>query len=75
MAICLSYIDFAADNGFYPCFFSCHVEIDSTIHCPMVSNGKAIHAQFLGFGNKLWNTAHTIKQTVLCMNMEMGKLL
>lgn len=75
MAVCLSHIDLAADNRFYSCFFSCQVEIDDTIHYTVVSNCKAIHAQFLGFGNKLWNTAHAIKQTVLCMDMEMGKLL
>ncbi|MBA7710729.1 hypothetical protein ES703_119675 [subsurface metagenome] len=57
MAVRLSYIDFAADDRLYARLLSCHVEIDSTIHCTMVGNGEAIHAQFLCPGNKLGNAA------------------
>lgn len=75
MAICLSDINLTADNWLYPRLLSRQIKIKDTIHCTMISDSKAIHAQFLSLGNKFWNTAHAIEQAVLCMNMEVGKFL
>lgn len=75
MTISLSYIYFTANDWLYACFFGCHVEVDDAVHCAVVSNGKAVHAQFFGSGNKLRNTAHAIKQAILGMDMEVGELL
>jgi hypothetical protein len=36
----------------------------------MVSYSQAIHAQLFGSGDKLWDAAHTVKQAILGMNME-----
>jgi len=75
MAICLSYINFTANDWLYPCFLSRQIKINDAIHCTMVSNSKAVHAQFFGLDNKLWDTAHAIEQAIFCMNMEVSELL
>ena len=75
MAICLSCINFTANDRFYPCLPSRQVKINNTIHCTMVSNSKAVHTQLFGLGDKLWDTAHAVEQAILCMNVEVGKLL
>ena len=75
MAIGLSYINFTANNWLYTGFLSCHIKIDTTVHRTMVGDSKAVHAQFFSPGEELRNAAHAIKQAILGMNMEVGKLL
>jgi len=57
VAICLGYIDFAANNRFYARRLGLCVEIDDTVHASVVGDGKAVHAQVFGFGNELRNAA------------------
>jgi hypothetical protein len=63
-AIGLGDIYFAANDWFDTCFLSCYIEINNTIHGPVVSDSKAIHTQLFGPGNKLGDAAHTIEQAI-----------
>ena len=74
-AIGLGDIDFAADDRFYASFLSCYIEIDDAVHVAVVSDSKAIHAQFLGPGDKLGDAAHAVEQAILGVNVKVGKSL
>jgi hypothetical protein len=74
-AISLSDIDFAANDWFYTCFPSRHIKINDAIHGTVVSDSQAVHAQFLGSGNKLRYAAHAIEQAVFGVDVQMDKLL
>ncbi len=74
-AIGLGDIDFAANDWFYACFFSRHIKINYAIHGAVISDGKAVHAQLFGSGNKLWDAAHAIEQAIFRVNVKMDKFL
>jgi hypothetical protein len=74
-AISLSDIDFAANDWFYTCFLSGYIKINDAIHGTVISDSQAVHAQFLGSGNKLRYAAHAIEQAVLGVDVKVGKLL
>jgi hypothetical protein len=74
-AIGLGDIDFAADDGFYACFLSCHIEIDDAIHGAVVGDRQAVHAQFLGSGNELRYATHAIEEAVFGVDVKVGKFL
>ncbi len=73
VAVCFSYIDFAANNRLYARGLGLCVEIDDTVHASMVRDRKAAHTQVFGFGNKVRNAAQTIKQAILGVNVKVGK--
>jgi len=74
MAIGLGDIDFAANDWFYPCFLSCHIKINNSIHGAVVGDSKTVHAQLFGTGNKLGDAAHAIEQTIFGVDVKVGKL-
>lgn len=37
-------VDLAAENGFYPGFFACLIEIDGAVEVPVVCHGDGGHA-------------------------------
>ena len=60
-------------NRLYALLFGFFVEVNYTVHHPMVRDGYGIHAQFLGCTDKVANTAGSIQQTEFSMNMQMCK--
>ena len=74
MTISFSHINFTTNDWLYPCLLGCHIEINNAIHGAVVSDGKAVHAQFLGSGNKLGDVAHAIKQAIFSVDMEVSEL-
>ncbi len=69
----MSYVDFAPDDWLYSRLLSRQIEINDPVHCTMVGDSEAIHAQFLCPGNKLGNATHAVKEAILCMDVEVGE--
>jgi hypothetical protein len=74
-AIGLCYVYFTANDWFYTCFPGRYIKIDDAIHCAVVSDSKAVHAQLFGPGNKLRDAAHAIEQAIFSVDVKVGKLL
>ena len=74
-AISVGDVDFAANNWFYTCFLGGYIKINDAIHGTVVSDSQAVHAQFLGPGNKLRYAAHAIEQAIFGVGVKVGELL
>ena len=66
-------INLATNDRLYAYLPGCQVELDGTIHNPVVGYCQTVHTQLLGSVNQLRNAAHAIKQAILGMDMEMSE--
>ena len=74
-AIGLGDVDFAANDWSYASFPSGYIEINDAVHGPVVGDGKAVHAQLFGAGNKLRDSTHAIEQAVFSVDVKVRKFL
>ena len=62
-------VHFTADDGLDPGFPAFLVELDDSVHDPVVRNGQSRHPQFLGILDQFRDTAGPIQEAVLGMGM------
>ena len=67
----LSDIDFTPDDWPDAAFLCQTVELDYTVHHTMVCKRQTIHTQLFSPSYQIGDTAHSIKETIFTMNMEM----
>ena len=67
------HIDLTADDRLDPIFSGCPVKIDHAVHDAVVGNRQTVHPQFLRPGGQFFYFTRCVKQTVLCMHMQMCK--
>ncbi len=66
-------VELTADDGLDLRLFCLLVELDDAVQGAVVGDGQAVHAQFLGAGDQLRDTAHAVEQAVLGVDVEMGE--
>ncbi|MBA7656031.1 hypothetical protein ES703_63944 [subsurface metagenome] len=66
-------INLTTNDRLYAYLPGCQVELDGTIHNPVVGYRQAVHSQLFGSVNQLRNAAHAIKQAILSMDMDMSE--
>ena len=65
----LSKIHLAADNRLDACLGTLLIKFHCTVHCAMVGNRQAVHAQLLGIGHQLRDFRSAVQQAVFRMYM------
>jgi hypothetical protein len=66
-------VNFAAHDGLNAALPGCFVKFDHAVHIAVVCDGKAAHAEFPGPVYQRNDAAASVKQTVLGMNVKVGK--
>ena len=65
----LGQIYLAADNRLDACLGTFLIKFHCAVHCAMVGNRQAVHAQLLGIGHQLVDFRSAVQQAVFCMYM------
>ena len=66
-ALCKIYL--AADNRLDACLGTLLIKFHCAVHCAMVGNRQAVHAQLLGVGHQLRDFRSAVQQAVFRMYM------
>ena len=69
----LGQIDFRAQNRMNSLLLRLFIEINYTIHYPVIRQGTGIHPEFLHAGYHFRNLPRAVQQTVAAMYMQMCK--
>ena len=68
-----SHINLASDYGFYTLFKAFLIEINDTIHNPVIGNGSRVHPKLFHAGYVFLYFVRAIQKAILCMGMKMYK--